>query len=170
MERLRAWREKKRQERVMTSSPTPPPVSLPQSPLPRDIPQLDGDVSISNDGRDAEDQTNDAVDRSDHVVNNVDATDRRDDAIVGSDDAVDLSDPADESDALDPSPVTAETGTLLPPTTGAALRTEGTASKRLETGTGSPQQLCRPPPRKVYNPAGRKHIPQNPLYKTPTYK
>ena len=190
MERLRAWREKKRQERVMASSPTPPPVSPPQSPLPRDIPQLDGDASISNDGRDAEDRS-DARDRNDHDVDgNDDAVDRRDNAVDRRDDAgdhsnyavdrrddagdrsrsdhaVDRSDPRDRSyDARDPS----NTGTLLP-TTGAMLRTEGTASEKLVTVAGpSPQHLNRPRPRKVYNPAGRKHIPQNPLYQTPTYK
>ena len=102
MERLRAWREKKRQERVMTSSPTPPPVPPPQSPLPRDIPQLDGDASISNDGRYAEDQS-DARDRSDHdVEGNDDAVDRRDHALDRRDDAVDRSDGAvDGSNAVD---------------------------------------------------------------------
>ena len=48
----------------MTSSPTSPLVFLPHSPLPRDIPQLDGDASISNDGSDAGDRI-DAGDRSD---------------------------------------------------------------------------------------------------------
>ena len=102
MERLRAWRETKLQERVMTSSHTPPPVSLPQSPLPRDIPQLDGDASISNDGRYAEDRS-DARDRSDHdVEGNDDAVDRRDHALDRRDDAVDRSDDAvDGSNAVD---------------------------------------------------------------------
>ena len=201
MERLRAWREKKRQERVMTSSPTPPSVSLPQSPRQRD----------AKDRSDAGDQSDHAVNRNDDVVDrrdeydavgrlddagdrSDDAVDQRDDAVDQRDDAgdrcynlgdqsnqaldrpddtvdgnsiVDRSDPRDGSyDARDPS----NTGTLLP-TTGATLRTEGTASEKLVTVAGSsPQQLNRPRPRKVYNPAGRKHIPQNPLYKTPTYK
>ena len=100
MERLRAWRERKRHERVMTSSP--PPVPPPQSPLPRDIPQLDGDASISNDGRYAEDRS-DARDRSDHdVEGNDDAVDRRDHAVDRRDDAVDRSDDAvDGSNAVD---------------------------------------------------------------------
>ena len=140
MERLRAWREKKRQERVMTSSPTSPPVSLPQSPLPRDIPQLDGDASISNEESDVGDRSdavdrsdagdrNDAGDRSDagdlsdHAVYVKDdavdrrdgAVDRRDDAMDGSVDAIVENDPVDESDAPEPSTVT-ETRTPATPT------------------------------------------------------
>ena len=103
MERLRTWREKKLQERVMTSSPTPPPVYLSQSPFPRDIPQLDGDASISNEGSDAADRS-DAVHR-DTVADRRDAVDRRD-ALDGREavdrsDAVDGDDAADRNDAVD---------------------------------------------------------------------
>ena len=110
MERLRAWREKKQQERVMTSSHTPPSVSLSKSPLldspvfstKGDIPKLDGDASNNDersdtlDGSDfAVDRSDDAVDRSNDVVDeNNNAVDRGEDAVDGSDDALDESDDA----------------------------------------------------------------------------
>ena len=148
MERLHAWREKKLQERVMTSSHTPPSVSLSKSPLLEspvfsnkgDILQLDGDASNNDERSDtlessdfAVDRSDNAVDRSNDVVDeNNNAVDRGEDAVNGSDDALDASDDARDLSTL--------------------------------------QQLCKPPPRKVYNPAGRKHIPQNHLYKSPTFK